>query len=97
MVAGTQPFVAISSAKAMAEMRRRLAKAGVAHAAEYRLHDFRRGHADDLARSGASLCTLLRAGDWKSAAFLAYLDTEDLAARAVLEASWQASDTEDEA
>ena len=59
---------------------------GVQDAHLYRLHDFRRGHADDLFASGAPLVVILKASDWKSAVFLSYLKREDLEARAVLAA-----------
>ena len=39
-----------------------------------RTHDWRRGHARDLQRGGARLWEILQAGDWKSPAFLSYLD-----------------------
>ena len=61
------------------------------------LHDFRRGHAQDLLEAGASLMTILRAGEWRSAAFMAYLDTAEMEARAVLQAHLgQSSDEEGE-
>ena len=43
----------------------------------YTLKMFRAGHATELARSGKSVGDILRAGEWRSAAFLAYVD-EDL-------------------
>ena len=36
-------------------------------------HAFRRGMARDIVDGGGSLATLLRAGEWRSAAFVAYL------------------------
>ena len=51
----------------------------------YRLHDFRRGHARDLQASGANLATILAAGDWKSPAFLSYIDKVELENEAVAE------------
>ena len=53
---------------------------------KYRSHDLRRGHADDLRISGASLWVILTAGQWSSPAFLKYLDTATLEADAVLQA-----------
>ena len=44
----------------------------------YGTHDFRRGHAEDLRQCGASLAEILLAGQWKSAAFLKYLDEAEL-------------------
>ena len=50
------------------------------------MKDFRRGHAQDLLDNGARLCTIPRAGEWRSAAFANYLDTQALDEKAVLEA-----------
>ena len=36
-------------------------------------HALRRGMARDIVDAGGNLATLLRAGDWRSAAFVAYL------------------------
>ena len=57
-------------------LRNRLKKIGIPNADEYRAHDFRRGHADDLRRAGKTLREILQAGEWKSPAFLQYLDLE---------------------
>ena len=51
-----------------------LAIIGVDQAGAYRAHDLRRGHARDLQASGASLYTLLAAGEWSSPAFMQYID-----------------------
>ena len=51
-----------------------------------RTHDWRRGHARDLQRGGARLWEILQAGDWKSPAFLSYLDAHQLEAGCVAEA-----------
>ena len=55
-------------------------------ACNYRCHDLRRGHAKDLAGSGASLVEILNAGQWRSPTFLAYLDIKSLQRDAVLAA-----------
>ena len=52
----------------------------------YRCHDLRRGHAKDLVESGASLVEILSAGQWRSPAFLKYLDLRTLERDAVLAA-----------
>ena len=44
------------------------------HFIRYRTHDLRRGHAEDMRRSGCTLAQILQAGQWRSAAFLKYLD-----------------------
>jgi len=94
--AGTQPFAHIKAAQIITALRELLAEAGVANAQKYKTHDFRRGHAEDLRRGGARLFEILDAGDWKSAAFLAYLDKEKLETDAVIEAQTGFSDSESE-
>ncbi len=69
---------------------------GVAKAKEYRTHDLRRGHGQDLVESGATLAELLAAGEWRSNAFKAYLQEECLEAGAVMEAHYDDS-SDDEA
>ncbi len=69
---------------------------GVEDAGSYLLHDFRRGHAEDLLNLGASLCVILKAGEWSSAAFAKYLNTSQLEARAVVEAHCASSSSESE-
>ena len=68
---------------------------GVPKARLYRTHDIRRGHARDMQARGATLGEILRAGGWRSAGFLAYLDLVELEAEAVLEAHLEA-DEDDE-
>ena len=60
--------------------------AGIDNAHMYRLHDLRRGHADDMRRNGATVAEICRAGDWKSAAFLWYLNMVELELDRVVEA-----------
>jgi len=93
---GSQPFAHIVPAQAVTALRELLGEAGVTNASLHRLHDFRRGHAEDLCRGGARLCEILAAGDWKSAAFLAYLDKERLEMDRVIEAQTGFSDSEEE-
>ena len=89
-VAGLQPaskpFAAITGAKALSELRRRLGVLGIQNAENYVLHDIRRGHAQDLAEGGANLKIILAAGEWSSPAFVAYLDIATLEAKATVEA-----------
>ena len=73
-----KPLEHITPTRARKELRRRLAKLGVPDALSYCLHDFRRGHARDMIDAGATLAQLLRAGEWSSPAFLAYLDLNQL-------------------
>ena len=79
-------FEGISASVAMKTLRRYVSLIGKLDAMKYRSHDLRRGHADDLRASGASLWVILTAGQWSSPAFLKYLDTATLEADAVLQA-----------
>ena len=65
----------------------------VPNAGEYGTHCFRRGHARDMLLCGATLAEILRAGQWKSAAFLKYLETADIEQGVALEV---ACDTDEE-
>ena len=76
--AGTSIFAGLTGNQALAALRTRLTKIGIENANAYRLHDFRRGHAQDLVLRGHSLATILRAGDWRSGAFAGYLDGVDI-------------------
>ena len=82
---GEAPFSVLSS-KALQTLRDRLTMLSVKDPHAYGLHDFRRGHAQDMLERGAGLNAILQAGEWRSSAFAAYLKVADLEARAVLEA-----------
>ena len=75
---GVRPFMALRADGALRELRALLGSLSVVDAGCYRTHDLRRGHAEDLRLGGATLGEILRAGDWKSPAFLAYLDKDQL-------------------
>ena len=62
----------------LAKLKGRLQKLGVPEAWDYRAQNFRRGHADDLKRTGKSLKEILQAGECRSPAFPQYLDLADL-------------------
>ena len=83
---GARPFAGVSAAWARCELRQRLKLLGVGGADNFCLHDFRRGHAQDLVESGADLQRILRAGEWVSPAFLKYLDTVKCEKAAVVQA-----------
>ena len=68
----------------------------VPEAKHYRTHDLRRGHAKDLVQKGANLCEILSAGEWRSPAFLSYIDYCELERGAVAEAHYNESSSEDE-
>ena len=57
----------------------------VPHPERYGTHDFRRGHAQDLLESGASLAQILAAGQWRSASFLDYIKQAELERDVALE------------
>ena len=57
----------------LTELRRLATLVDLPHAATLGSHALRRGMARDIVDAGGSLATLLRAGQWKSAAFVAYL------------------------
>ena len=90
----SKPFEATSGKSALNLLRERVKRLGSPCAATYRLHDFRRGHAQDLADAGAHLNEILQAGQWRSAAFFRYLDAEEVDSRAVLEAHFNMSEDE---
>ena len=87
-------FGHITEIGALNTLRCILAELGVANAHEYRTHDLRRGHALDLQLSGAPLHEILEAGDWKSPAFLVYLDRDRLERDMVMQAHFEDSDNE---
>ena len=92
---GAQPFRYMSATEAVRCLRARLMGLGVAAAAEHRTHDFRREHARDLQASKRPLVEILQAGEWRSPAFLAYLDRHAHESEAVLHAHLdESSDSE---
>jgi hypothetical protein len=93
---GAQPFVEFKDGFALRSLRCILKRLSVPEAGVYRTHDIRRGHAQDLLVRGASLAEILRAGQWKSPAFLVYLDLETLEKGAVVEAHRDESSSDDE-
>ena len=92
---GAQLFEGLTRSNIVDKLRSRLRSLGVPQAEYYRTHDFRRGHAEDLCRSGASLREILRAGEWKSPAFMAYLDLDKLERDLVVQAHLDESGDEE--
>ena len=92
---GQSIFGGITPSAARTTLRRYLGWIGKVDAMNFRTHDLRRGHADDLRASGASLWVILTAGQWSSPAFLKYLDTAKLEADAVLQAHLDESSGEE--
>ena len=70
---GTAIFKLISPDDAVKKLRQLLSAVGVRDARLSRPHDLRRGHSEDLRLEGAPLWKILAAGEWRSAAFQAYL------------------------
>ena len=62
---GAPVFDGIDPGGALVQLRRLAAELGVPDASRLRTHDLRRGHARDLAQSGAPLSEILRAGEWR--------------------------------
>ena len=94
---GSAPFVATSPGQALGLLRGMLFELEVPDAVHYRTHDLRRGHAEDLKLSGATLLEILQAGEWRSPAFLKYLDVNDLESAAVVAAHVNDESDEDDA
>ena len=92
---GAQPFVHLSAAKATAGLRDLLTSLGVPDAHEYRLHDFRHGHARDLTGATSDLRTILDAGQWTSPAFMKYLDMSKIETDMIVQAHQDDSEDED--
>ena len=86
MPEGSQPFQMLSARSAREGLKRRLVLLEVPKARSFWLHDFKRGHAQDLVERGATLAEILHSGEWKTPAFLAYLDMHKLECGAVVEA-----------
>ena len=105
----------VSPASALGVLREVLSEMGIDQAENYRTHDLRRGHAQDLVDSGmycnffcmlgcfgrgamfagATLAVILAAGEWKSPAFLSYIDQAKLETDVVVAAHVDESDCED--
>jgi len=79
----------------MEYLRMMLLAVNVDRATEYRTHDLRRGHAEDLAEAGRPLHEILTAGEWSSPAFLKYLDLHKLESQMVVQSHCDESDEED--
>lgn len=94
--AGDRLFEGITAASALATLRVILEDCGLPNARAYRTHDLRRGHALDLQVSGAPLYEILAAGEWRSPAFLSYLDFHRLETDLVVQAHINESEGEDE-
>ena len=83
------------SRSALAVLRGWLQHLNIENATWYRTHDIRRGHARDLQAAGAPLSEILKAGEWRSATFMNYLDMVDLECDATLQAHLDESSDEE--
>ena len=101
LACGEAPFAGISSGKASSFLKHCMERLGVENGAVYRCHDLRRGHAKDLQQAGSTLkeilevriawrfgsrCLVVEAGEWRSPAFLRYLDLDVLERDIVVDA-----------
>ena len=93
---GFKPFSSLNLRMLNQDLRRRLERVGVGEAQLFRTHDFRRGHAGDLQTSGATLLHILEAGEWRSPAFLKYLDMETMERDLVVQAHLVESSDDEE-
>ena len=71
---GTAPWELLSASYVRLRLKRILEQLGIPGAAKFGTHDFRRGHAEDLRKSGSSLAEILNAGQWQSASFMKYIE-----------------------
>jgi hypothetical protein len=81
---GGRLFV-MSPQQATRKLRAYAKLCGFAYAEEACLHGFRRGRAQWLARSRKPLSVILKAGGWGSAAFLSYLEHDEITEGAFLD------------
>ena len=93
---GRRPFSHLTARTARVSLRRQLEGLGVAHATSYWLHDFRRGHTQDLVAGGLTLAEILSAGGWRTPAFMCYLDLATLEKNTVVDAHQLESDFDSE-
>ena len=78
----------------LSSIRRLLATLGVGSPTDSTLKMFRAGHATALAEEGKSLGHILQAGEWKSSAFLSYIDEDAVDAAQFLDLVLEDSDDE---
>ena len=74
-----------TSASFFASVRKLLTALEIEAPELYILKMFRSGHAITLAEEGNSIGHILQAGEWRSAAFLSYLDEDAVDAAQVVE------------
>ena len=89
----TQVF-SLSKQQFIATVRELAMEVGIEHANKVGTHAFRRGMAQDILDVGGSLAVLMRAGDWRSSAFLTYLRDSQPQEKAVSQMVFELSDSE---
>jgi hypothetical protein len=77
-------------------LRAHLTALGVENAQKYTSKAFRRGTAQEMVASGSSLAEVLAAGQWRSSAFMLYLDKAEIEEEAIFAALDALSDDDDE-
>ena len=77
-------------------LQRILTLLAVPGASSFTLKAFRAGKATALAAAGFSIGDILRAGEWCSRAFLAYIDEDAVDAAQLLQQTLAASDEEED-
>eukprot|EP00973_Karenia_brevis_P087967 12201417-Karenia_brevis.AAC.1 len=85
MAVGQRLFPGVTGAAALKALRFFLEELQVPEAHKYRCHDLRQGHAKDLQL----------AGEWRSVAFMKYLDLHRLETELVVQAHCDESEDED--
>ena len=81
--------------QALASLRRLLTLNAAPDVSKFTLKAFRAGKATALAASGKSLGAILQAGEWRSSAFMSYVDTDVVDAAQILDQTLGASDDEE--
>ena len=90
-----EPLWSFDSGAALKRLRRLLTLSQVPAAPEYTFKAFRAGKATALAAAGKSVGTILQAGEWRSAAFLSYVDTDVVDQAQLLDKALGQSDEEE--
>lgn len=75
---GSRPWEFVSASTARTRLHRILEVLKVPGPKSFGTHDFRRGHAEDMRLSGCTLQEILAAGQWRSSAFIKYLNEAEL-------------------
>ena len=88
------PLWSFTPAKALHTLKRMLVLCRAPNHAAFTLKAFRAGRATQLAAQGKSLGAILQAGEWRSSAFLSYIDTDAVDSLQLLDQTLALSDEE---